>query len=53
MFFCDPCRVANGWPGIVALSRGPCEVCGTVADCYDVPSKHLPEPVRVVDNGSV
>lgn len=49
MFFCEPCRVANQWPGIVQFSRGPCEVCGVVSACYDVPSKHLPDREVVID----
>lgn len=48
MFFCDPCRVAKGWPGIIPLSTGPCEVCGKVSACYDVPAKHLPDPTEMV-----
>lgn len=44
MFFCDECKTQNGWPGIIPLSRGPCECCGKVRDCYDVPSAFLPPP---------
>lgn len=46
MFFCEECRVANDWPGIRLASRGKCEVCEKVADCYDVPSSYLPTPRR-------
>ena len=42
MFYCEPCREKNDWPGIVALSYGPCEMCGKTAECYDIPSHLLP-----------
>ena len=44
MFFCEPCRQRNKWPISWAISFGPCEVCGKKTECYDVPSKHLPDP---------
>lgn len=44
MFFCGPCREARKWPESISVSRGPCEVCGHVSNCYDVPSKYLPIP---------
>lgn len=46
MFFCEECKQRNNWPGIWAFSYGDCEICGTRAHCYDVPSKHLPPPKR-------
>lgn len=42
MFFCDPCKIKNGWPGIALVSYGQCEMCDESAPCYDVPSKYLP-----------
>lgn len=42
MFFCDPCNKHNGLDAWMIASRGPCEICGEVADCYDVPSSLLP-----------
>lgn len=43
MFYCDACAQKNGWPDDFWLprSRGPCEACGKVASCNDVPSVHL------------
>lgn len=41
MFFCDPCRLQNGWREGILRSRGPCEVCGKFADCNDVKSSLL------------
>jgi hypothetical protein len=49
MFFCEECKQKNQWPGIFAHSYGTCEMCGTRAPCYDVPSKHLPLPPRSHD----
>ncbi len=43
MFYCDPCRKENKWPGIMTGSVGPCEVCGKVRPCYDVPTSVLPK----------
>jgi hypothetical protein len=49
MFYCPPCQLKNRWPESLARSRGECEICGTTAVCYDVPSSRLPllpaEPV--------
>lgn len=44
MFYCDECASKNKWPGYYGMpqSRGPCEVCGKVRPCYDVPSSALP-----------
>lgn len=44
MFYCDPCRTKNQWPGFVMTSRGRCEMCGQTGPCYDTPSKDLPIP---------
>jgi hypothetical protein len=43
MFFCDKCKDKMNWPGsLVFTSYGPCEICGTVGECNDVPSSYLP-----------
>lgn len=44
MFFCEQCRKERNWPGLVFASRGPCEICGNIRDCYDVQSSALPLP---------
>lgn len=41
MFYCENCRKKKKWPKGFAVSRGPCEICGKVADCYDVSSSQL------------
>lgn len=46
MFYCDPCAKKNDWPETLFRSRGPCEVCGKVASCNDLPSKSLPVALR-------
>lgn len=28
VFYCDPCRLAYGWPESLFKSYGPCEECG-------------------------
>lgn len=43
MFYCDECRRKANWPESIFKSRGPCEVCGNMAICNDVPTKYLPE----------
>jgi len=45
MFYCQQCATTNGWPfdDWMGLSRGPCEICHTVAECADIPSSSLPE----------
>lgn len=52
MFYCDKCRVKNGWPTSFMGSRGPCEVCKEVAVCNDTPSRYLcgPPPHVVADH---
>jgi hypothetical protein len=47
MFYCDPCAKPRDWPLTGGMSYGPCEVCGTVAQCNDVPSGALPLPPGV------
>lgn len=44
MFYCDPCGRKRDWPIKGYGSHGPCEICGKVANCNDVPSKYLPIP---------
>lgn len=43
MFYCEPCRIKNNWPESFGRSRGPCEMCGKNAICWDRPSSSLPE----------
>jgi hypothetical protein len=43
VFFCKECQEKNKWPEGFSRSTGPCEVCGKTADCFDIPSKFLPE----------
>lgn len=44
MFYCEKCRTEREWPESMVQSRGRCEVCGVVATCSDVASRHLPLP---------
>lgn len=44
MFYCDKCRTNYSWPESLTRSLGPCESCGRVASCNDVPSSVLPNP---------
>lgn len=46
MFYCEPCREKNNWPGIRPSSRGKCELCGDATACYDAPSSFLPKPPK-------
>lgn len=50
MFFCDSCGNKNKWPASMSKSLGPCEVCGKVKRCSDVPSKYLPLPPKKVES---
>lgn len=42
MFYCNKCALKNEWPLTMSVSRGNCEDCGKLADCYDTPSRYLP-----------
>lgn len=44
MFYCDDCAEKNGYPQSIIRSVGPCEVCGKVDVCSDMPSSNLPKP---------
>lgn len=43
MFFCERCRVRNSWPESFSRSHGTCELCRQSANCYDIPSRDLPD----------
>lgn len=43
MFYCNECRSRYGYPLSLARSHGPCEICGAVEKCNDVPSSELPK----------
>lgn len=46
MFYCETCREQKGWPQSVMRWRSMCEVCDEFsADCNDIPSCALPDPV--------
>jgi hypothetical protein len=44
MFYCQRCATRHKWPESFSQSYGPCEMCGKVAVCNDVPSSWLPDP---------
>lgn len=44
MFYCEACRIKNGWPDSLSQSSGKCECCDTRANCWDRPSSSLPLP---------
>ena len=47
MFYCEDCKEKNKYPESIRVSYGRCEICGETAECYDVPSSHLPkEPLK-------
>lgn len=48
MYYCEECKKKLHWPESMSRSRGKCEVCGLGAVCYDVPSKYLPEPPKII-----
>lgn len=49
MFYCKSCAEEHDYPESIRVSFGPCEICGTNGDCYDVPSSHLPRPKTKID----
>lgn len=49
MFFCEECRAKNKWPEGFMKSQGPCEICGEVAICNHIPSRHLPIPGKTME----
>lgn len=44
MFYCDTCGDGRDWPRTLAVSYGPCEICGQTGFCSDCPSSLLPMP---------
>jgi hypothetical protein len=46
MFYCRPCGYQHNWPTDIFTpqSRGFCEECGELAECFDVPSSRLSWP---------
>ena len=46
MFYCEGCAKKNDWPESIFKSRGPCEVCGKVCACNDIPSSALPKEIH-------
>ena len=50
MFYCDECREKKGWPESLAMSIGPCEVCGQMRSCWDVKRDKLPLPAELKDD---
>ena len=56
MFYCEPCRRKWKWPmpwtGLFA-ARINCEMCDKRSDCYDVPSRYLPDPIGVLTEQEV
>src|SRR4030095_4365773 len=51
MFYCEPCRKVNDWPGILTSSYGKCENCGVNSACYNTSTSALPvrKPVVIVE----
>lgn len=43
MFYCMLCAEDSDYPETLFKSRGPCELCGMVALCNDLPSSRLNE----------
>ena len=43
MFYCEKCKKKYRYPESLMVSNGNCEICGTHAECFDVPSSHLPK----------
>ncbi len=39
MFYCDACAQKKKWSKSFVRSQGPCESCGKVTDCNDVPQR--------------
>lgn len=49
MFYCNNCKIKNGWSYSFNESYGKCEVCGIVGVCNDVPSSRLPMPHQTAE----
>ncbi len=62
MFYCEACRIKNGWPKSLSnesygpcscLSYGPCECCDKIGLCHDGPSYSLPlKPAKAKSKGT-
>jgi len=46
MFYCRRCAEVRNWPPSMVISRGICEICDELHDCFDTPSRLLPRPVN-------
>lgn len=46
MFYCERCRVINGFPQGIAPHYGPCEMCGNKAACWSVHSSQCKRPTQ-------
>jgi hypothetical protein len=53
MFYCEPCRKKWRWPMSMHKSKGRCEICNHLEACYDVPSRHLPDPIGILTEEEV
>lgn len=42
MFYCPKCAIKHKYPETLFRSEGPCELCGTIAICFERASKDLP-----------
>jgi hypothetical protein len=49
MFYCHVCKEKMEWPDSILVSYGPCEICGAIGECNDIPSKYLPIPRSSTD----
>lgn len=44
MFVCEPCAKKTGWPYYLAVSFGPCELCGRDNNCDNVKPRRPANP---------
>lgn len=53
MFYCPRCAKKWRWPDWGFQSFGRCEMCTSVAYCFDVPASKLPDPIGVLTDEEV
>lgn len=54
MFYCDKCRIENNMPQSISKSTGMCEICHSLAQCYDVPSARFsPSKIDAITGSNI
>lgn len=53
MFYCETCKIKNGWPGLFKRVVIQCQVCGDSTSCYQTPAQDLLPNVKVAGENTI